>query len=711
MRSRVSSSCAFLLALVPAVNQARAADAVDEATPSEEPAVKATDVETAQETEEILVAGSRRSFAERAQVTGSRAPRPVSDVPQGVSVVPKAVLESTGARRVEDVAHLVPSVQLGAGFGSVWDDYYVRGSRVWSGTMYRNGYLGGYSNIAATDAVNVERVEVLRGPAAALYGPGLPGGTINIVTKRPEHERSERLTLGFGSFDTQRVTIDATGPLSDKVLYRVTAGFDQTAGYRDFNESERFILNPSFLYELGEDTRWLVESQVFRVRYRPDPGGVPMIDEDPFALPAARSYAEPDTPLTSFDGALVRSEVTHDISSHVTYRLGVQRQVALSDERALYPLGLGEDGRSLARINTHMTLHAEDVAVQSGVELRGKALGMEHDAVVGVDARYEVVDYRLGTSDPGADPFVIDVYDPRYGSGTPQVYEPTGQSSRWTYRDMGIYLNDVMRPVERLRIVAGGRVDKYAQTSVSGPVDVEEGELATSGRLGAIVDTTDFSSVYASVSKGYWPVVGVSGGGALLKPEHSRGVEVGARASLEDDVLTADAAVFRVDNENISVPDPDQPEFQVQRGASRSQGLELSMTANVDERFRAIGSYTLSDAEITEDPNPDLVGKPLVLSSRHSGGIWSELELPALGQIFELGLGARAVGERPLNDGVMVPGYVRVDGSFGLRAHFGRVRLFGSNLANKDYVQSGNDAGSVLRGAPRSFFVSVESAP
>lgn len=715
MRRRVLLSSALFLALSNAVSQARAEDPPPDAEESVAAPAAASDIaspqsqQDLQRQQEILVSGSRSGFGSGIQTTGTRAQRPLRDVPQAITVVPASVLTSTGARRVEDVAHLVPSVQLGAGFGSVWDDYYVRGSRVWSGTMYRNGYLGGYSNVAATDAVNVERVEVLRGPAAALYGPGLPGGTINIVTKRPERERSERLTVGFGSFETQRLTLDVTGPLSPRVAYRVTAGFDDTAGYRDFNESERLILNPSFAYELGEDTRWLVESQIFRVRYRPDPGGVPTVNGDPFALPRERSYVEPNTPLTRFDGALLRSEVSHRVSDHVMVRFGVQRQQALSDERALYPLGVDADGQ-LARINTHMSLHAEDVAVQGGIEISGNTWGLEHDAVLGVDARYEHVTYRLGTSDPGAEPFLIDVNDPRYGSRTPAIIEPTGPESRWTYADTGVYLNDVMRPVEWLRFVLGGRLDRYRQTSRTGGADVEEGEeVAPSGRVGVIVDVTDVGYVFANHSRGFWPVLGVSATGALLEPETSSGFEFGGRYDLGE--VEVEATYFSVENDNISVPDPEHPEFQVQRGASLTEGIELGATAQLSDVFRAIGSYTMSDAEITEDVSPDLVGTPLVMSSRHSGGVWLEATAPVAEQHVVVGFGARGTGERPLNDGTTVPGYARLDASLGVLARFGVVRLFASNLLNRDYVQSGNDAGSVLRGAPRSFFVSLESSP
>ncbi len=653
-------------------------------------------------------AESKQHFYRDGQVTGTRAARPVSDVPQAVTVVPDAVMESTGARRVEDVMLLVPSVQLGAGFGGVWDDYYVRGSRVWSGTMYRNGFLGGYSSLAAVDTVNVERVEVLRGPAAALYGPGLPGGTINIVTKRPESVARHEVGLELGSFDTQRLTLDSTGPLAERSAYRVTLGFDTTGGHRDFNDSNRLILNPVFSFEPDARTRWLVEAQVFATRYRPDPGGTPILDGDPFALPESRSYAEPNAPETRFDGLLLRSELTRRLVDHVTLRLGAQVQQALEDETAAYPIGIRADGRTLDRIDTHLDLQSRDVALQGGLEVRSKLAGLENDAVIGVDARYEHVDYRLAASDPASDPFSIDLYDPAYGAPRPALFTASAPDDRYTYGDAGLYVNDKLQVLPPLYVVLGGRLDGYRQTSRAAGIEATQGEIAPSGRAGVIVKPSEALSTYASVSYGFWPVLGVSATGALLEPERSRGLELGARVVLLDDVLTLDGALFRLDNRNISVPDPERPEFQVQRGASRTQGLELAATARVGSLFRAIGSYTATDAEVTEDADPALVGRTLPLTARYATSAWGELDVPIPQVNLVFGFGARLVGPRQLNDGTSVPGYSRLDSSLGVRASFVELELFVQNLLDRAYVQSGNDALGVLRGAPRSWFVRLK---
>ncbi len=660
---------------------------------------------------EVYVYGApapESTYKAREQVTGTRTTRDPAEVPQAVSVVSRTLLEDLRARRSDDAMPFVPSVQLGAGFGSVWDDYTVRGFRVWAGTMYRDGYLMGYSGIGATDTANVERIEVLRGPTAALYGPGLPGGTINIVTKQPlfvaQHSEA---SVGFGSFDTQRASIDLTGPLpGGHVAYRLTGSWDETDTFRDFNDSERAMLNPAVAFRFGK-TRVLTEVQFFRMEYRPDPLGVPIVGGDPFRLPIERSYIEPDTPLTDFRGGLVHVEARHDLTPDVALRLGVQRQAGYLDESATYGLGIEPDGRTLDRLATHFGSHSEDIAVQLGLDSSFKTGPAWHDLTLGSDLRYERVDWLLEIADPTL-PFAIDLFDPVYGQPQPPMLDAPPPENEWTYQIAGLYLNDKIGIVRELAVTLGARADLYRQTSVAPGVDDDKGELAPSGRLGVLYTPADVLSAYASVSRGFWPVVGVSATGSLLEPERNWGMEIGARFALPHDPLTVDVAVFRIDNTNISVPDPNQPDFQVQRGEARSQGLEVEATARLDSELRALASYAYNDARVTADPDPALVDSPLPFVPDHSGAIWLQWQ-GAKGPLrgFGLGGGAIIVGERPLNDGTEIPSYGRLDSVASYRMGPGKIALRIENLLDTRYVRSGNDATSILFGAPRNAFLSL----
>ena len=645
------------------------------------------------------------------QVTGTRVEAPVGDVPQSVTVVGRSVMDSTLARRTDDVMLLVPGTQLGPGYGGTWDDYVIRGFRVWSGTTYRNGFLNGYSGANATDTVNVERIEVIHGPASALYGPALPGGSIRYVTKEPLAEPHSRLRLMAGSFGTLRGELDATGALDDRdhVLARVTAAGEASDGHRDFNDWQRWIANPAVAWRPDAKTSVLGEVQVYRQLYRADPGGVPALGGDAFALPVHRSYIEPDAPMASTFGSLIRVQGTRSVSSHTTLRVAVQSQLGAYRELAVIPIALLDDRRTLVRLIQNWESGSRDIALQASVTERFSTGSLRHLLVTGFDTSTERVDWRVAVSDPATTPYTIDVWQPVYGSPLPDVPLPGGDSNRWSSTLAGVFVNDLMTVLPHLHALVGARVDGCRQTSKTDTVDETEDEWALSARSGLVYEAASWISFYGNVSNGFWPVLGVTSTARLLKPEHSLAYEAGVRTAWERDRLTADVAVFHLTNRNISVPDPDRPDFQVQRGAARSRGVEVLLKAHPWQAVRAIASYAWSDATVSADTDSALVGKPLAFSARHSGAVWAEFGV--LGPLLtDSGVAAGAVftSKRALLDGYEVPGYVRFDAGVFHRAGPVLATIRAENVAGTRYVKSGNGEFALLPGAPRNFMLAVQ---
>lgn len=650
------------------------------------------------------------SYAPRVQTTGTREEQSVHDVPQAITVIDRTLMDDVGARRVEDVLPFVPGVQLFSGYGGTWDDYTVRGFRVWAGTMYRNGYLNGYSGASAADTVNVERVEVIRGPASALYGPGLPGGSINLVTKRPMAKR--RLTVGawVGSFATVRGELDATGPLSKDVNYRLTASATSTESYRDYNTFGRWLVNPSMEFTLDRDTKMLVELQGYQIDYRADPLGVPAIGGDPNALPIERSFIEPALPRARVEGGLARVEVNRKLSRSWSLRLATQDQIGHYREKTLLWGQPGEDGRTLDRALMNWRQYSSSVAVQ--VALRGEVTTgpLSHVAMIGADAARERVAYRVALSDPAASPLPIDTLAPRYGATLPDVPLPNDPNA-WSYGVLGLYANDIVTIVPRLKIMFGGRVDTFSQESATDTVRDRVNEVAFSPRAGAVFDLLSGVSLYANASKGFWPSLGVTSTGTVLRPEHSFSTEVGARTALAEDAITLDVAGFRIDDRNFAVADADNPNFQHNIGEALSTGVEAMATIRASKLVRGLASYAYTDARVVADGAvPERVGQPLPLAAMHSGGAWGQLDLPTLrGQTAGLGLGGTYTSERTLPDQTTIPGYVRLDAVLSYALRHVRTALRIENLADTRYAKSGSNQYAILPGAPRSVLLSAEA--
>ena len=618
-------------------------------------------------------------------------------------------MDDVGARRTDDVLQYVPGVQQFAGYGGAWDDYTVRGFRVWAGTTYRNGYLNGYSGSNATDAVNVERIEVIRGPASALYGPGLPGGSINFVTKRPSAEPHLALRLWGGSFTTLRAELDATGPLGRDVLYRATASADATDGYRDFNAARRWLANPVIEIALDDDTKVLAEAQGFQNAYRADPLGVPRIGRGSGSLPVERSYIEPDLPLASLEGGLARVEVNRRLGRGWSLRVATQGKAARYSEQTLLWGPPGADGRTLERFLLDWRQNSGEAAFQAALRGVVVARPVTQSIVIGVDASRERVAYRVGASDPASTPLPIDAFAPRYGAPLPRVALP-GSPDVWTYGVVGVYANDVITLRPDLRVMAGARADTFAQESATRSVNDRSSEVAVSPRIGAVYDVHPRLSAYANVSKGFWPSLGVTATGNVLRPERSLSTEAGLRVLLPEDVVTLDAAVYRINDKNFAVADPDNPNFQQNIGEARSSGVEALATARVGKVWRTLVSYAYTDARVVDDPkSPARVGEPLPLAARHSGGLWGQLDIPVVAeQRVGIGAGALYTSERALPDQSRIPGYLRVDSVLSYHVAPFRFVVRIENVLGARYVRSGLNEYAILYGAPRTALGSIQ---
>jgi iron complex outermembrane receptor protein len=288
----------------------------------------------------------------------------------------------------------------------------------------------------------------------------------------------------------------------------------------------------------------------------------------------------------------------------------------------------------------------------------------------------------------------------------------SGRMNRWTYQTGGVYASDIVTFCPQLSLLVGARADSYRQEGSTSTVTERAGQPEQSLRAGAVYRPLGQLALYANASTGFWPVLGTTATGGVLRPERSHAFELGERTAIAGDRLTLDAVIFRIDNRNISVPDPNQPNFQVQRGAALSKGLELSATSQVDGWLRVIASYAYTVARITADSDPSNIGTELPLTAHHSGGGFAMLEAPR-GPLRGANVGGGAVftSQRPTAiDHTELPGYVRFDARLGFRSGHLESTLFIENVFDRRYIRSGTERLGVLYGSPRSILVSTRAS-
>ena len=189
----------------------------------------------------------------------------IRDIPQSISVIPVSVLNDLGSTSVERALDFAGGVSKQNNFGGLTlYEYSVRGFT--TSEFYKDGFSANRGYPSTPDVANIERIEVLKGPAASLYGRGDPGGTVNIVTKKPQPEAFTTLQTSVGSWDRYRTALDVNTPLDDdaNVLSRINLAVEDNHSFRDHVDSQRVFVAPSFSWQLNPDTSLLVESEFVR---------------------------------------------------------------------------------------------------------------------------------------------------------------------------------------------------------------------------------------------------------------------------------------------------------------------------------------------------------------------------------------------------------------------------------------------------------------
>ena len=540
-------------------------------------------------------------YLARNSVSATRTDTPLREVPQTVVVVPDQILKDVAATRVDAALDLAGVGRANNFAGLGLTEFTIRGFS--TGEYYRNGFPvnRGYPN--SPDVVSIERIEVLKGPSAFLYGRGDPGGTFNIVTKQPQAERSLAIGTQFGSFNQKRTTFDATGALDQegRVLARVTGAVEDNGSFRDFVHSDRYYLAPVIAWKPSADTTITLEGEVVSTAATFDRGIVP-INGNLRAVPRSRFIGEPGIPPVRNDNALGQLRIEHRLDSNWVVSAGAQ---ALGGQ--LYGDGVGAvnvlgDGRTLRRTFEHRDLSWSDLNLQLNLAGKFETGPFRHTLLMGFE--YDSYRYReiFDRSNVNVNPFTLDLLAPRYGQSP---LPPLGSITNFLQntQSYGGYIQDQINITPRLHALLGVRVEDLGLVSTdyrTGRTTSLQGTVATP-RFGLVYDLTDAIALYGNYGRSFRPNTGTDRSGNPFAFEQGEGYEAGAKISLLDGSLSATAAVFDIRRTNVLTVDPGDSNFSVAAGEVRSRGFDLTVAGYLTPGWRVFGTYTHADAAVTRD--------------------------------------------------------------------------------------------------------------
>lgn len=597
-----------------------------------------------------VVGRSESGSYDASEAAGAKSALPLRELPQSVRIVTRQAIDDLGATRLDDVLDYVGGVSRQNNFGGLWDNIAIRGlpgdQNVGMATLF-NGFSSGRGFNAPRDLAGVERIEFLKGTAAALYGSSEPGGTLNIVSKRPLWKAAHALEAYAGSHALKRAALDSTGPLGEAFAYRLNVALEDRGSLRDHVEAKRRVVAPAFTWTLGQATTLDYTGEVLRHR-TPLDRGVVAVDNRLGAIPRSRFLGEPADGAVTVDNSTHQLILAHEWSDTWRSRLGLSYRESSIEGYSTEPSALLPSGE-LRRQRRFRDYDSDDIAVQAELQGELRTGAAVHELLVGVEAfRFEMDTVMQRVNPTPTSPYAIDIHQPVYGQPQPTPGPFTDTLER--QRNTAFYVQDALRLTPAWRVVAGVRVDRYRQHLLnrrSGGRTSQE-PSSTSPRLGVSWLPTAQWTLYANAGRSFRPNVGADARSASFEPEVGRSVEVGAKWESADRRRGATAALFDIRKRNVltSDPDPANAGFSVAAGEIRSRGLEFDFTGQVLRHWRLNASLVLNDVEITRD-NLLEVGGRLLNVPRVNGSVLAVYETGlANGQRVGLGGGVTHVGKR-----------------------------------------------------------------
>jgi iron complex outermembrane recepter protein len=680
--------------------------------------------------EEIVVTGEQEpTYRVPNASTATKTDTPLRDIPQSIQVVPRQVIEDQGATRASEILRNVSGVVSTTGPSGVGEEFAIRGfsgnDDVGAGNEYRNGFRA--LDLGSFNPSNIERVEVLKGPASVLYGQLEPGGVINFVTKQPLDRPYYSADFEVGSYSFYKPSIDISGPLTKdkRLLYRLNVAYENSGSFVNFVDREIFQISPSFTYKIGDNTNLKLSYEYLSENGTNNPG----LPRNPiaFELPRNVFLGEPTDTVKNESQAL-NLELEHSFNKNWQLRSRVAWQSS-SFRRNAHRIGrepLQDDDGNLIlgpfdfsrQFQGDIKNRNESYSVQADIIGKFKTGSIEHQVVFGVEwTRFELLDNTgFATASP------INLLNPIYGS-VPTLYDEGASAFSSTTDTLGFYLQDQITLLPNLKLLVGGRYEFIDEKSLSQELDTDGttpiGEVsrnsfsneAFSPRVGIVYQPIKPVSLYASFSQSFVPNNVFTITREPIQPTRGTQIEAGIKTEFLKGKLAATLSVYQITKTNVAVLDPNDPneEAFLPVGKVRSRGIEFDLVGEPLPGWNIIASFFVNQSIVrVGDPNQTPVGDTLTNAPTSGASLWTTYEIQkgvAKGLGFGGGLFYVGDVQAELPNSFVIPSYIRADATIFYKRDNWRIGLNFKNLFNTRYYTS--QGAAIYPGEPFTVLGSV----
>ena len=634
--------------------------------------------------------------------TATRTNTPAKLVPQSIDSVKASELTAFGQPTLSEALTGIPGVN--ASGDTRFDGVTIRGFSA-SNDFYLDGFRDDMQY--TRDLGNIERVEVLKGPAAVLYGRGSTGGIVNRVSKVPQKGQASSVSAQVGSFDSRRFAADLNGEAGERVQVRLNLAQEDKESFRDDVTSKRTLLAPSVNWEITDTLNWLVQYERNEHDRTPD-RGIPGVDGRPADVPIESVYSDTRRDFIDDVAQSTRSRFTWDINDQ--WQLRQQLGYTTLDSQFDNTYVTSVKGDKVTRARWQQDLKASSLTSNTEAEGQLQTGPIAHRLLVGLEQDWQDRTPKLYQN---ASPIPAgNLYDP----GSLPTYDGAMKLSSDAHhrvRGVGLYVQDQLS-LGDWHLLAGLRRDDFTVTSRRNDLDKEETLSVTSlsPRLGLVWNPIEEHAFYTSYSKTFTPVggelIGITPGDKNnnLDPQHTRLYEGGVKSDWLNGRLATTLSLYRLEMYNKRSKDPLDPTRVILTGLQRTDGIELSARAQLTDEIYLRGGVAIQDAEQVK-ADADLQGKRPMNVSRQNGQLFAGYQSGKQGWFGETGV--TAVGDRFADNAntTTLPGYARFDARAGYRWPQWEAQLSVENLTDHDYFVSATSAAQIMPGTPRQLHLTA----
>jgi iron complex outermembrane receptor protein len=639
------------------------------------------------------------------------------ETPQSELEINIDALRNAGAIDLSQALDLSASVARQNNFGGLWNSFALRGfvgDENLPSNYLVNGFNAGRGFGGSRDLSGIESVEVLKGPRAALFGRGEPGGTVNLVTKRPTFETAGEVKLSAGSFDTYRADLDYTTPVSDDVAIRFVGFYEDAESFRDTIETTKQGFSPSIVWNISDDSQLIYELEYSHQKV-PFDRGVLAIDGELGLIPESRFLGEPGDGPIEADVLGHQVEFKHDLNEDWSTLIGFNyRDTSLEGFATETGFGGVVDGE-INRFRRYRDYDAKYQVFRAELTGNIELGGLAHRLIIGIDSdKFENDQFVL--RERSTDQY-INVFNPVYGA-YPLPTPTTNTDKVEIQESTGLFIQDQISITDKFDIRIGARFDDYQQTLNNRLSDTQskQSESRVSPQFGVVYATSDSLSIYAAYGENFRPLSGTDSNGDGFEPNQSSSVEAGVKFTLNDGTLSGTIALFKVEQENILVVDDVVAWTSAAIGEAQSQGIEIDINGEIADGLNLWASYAYTDATIENsffDPNFGYTveaGSSLLNIPEHQLSLQLVKSTKLSGKPFEFGGGLLYVGERNgfFGTDFMLPSYttVRAFATYDISESIS-LRAEVDNLFDETYYTNSFADVWVQPGTPRSVRISA----